>query len=519
MPSIQTEIRSEPVRTLPAALRSWARETPGSVALRHGAELLTYAELDASVDRVTLALAARGVGKGDRVVLIGLNSVAWAVVYLACLRLGVVVAPANNRLNPEQLSDQCDLIEAKAVLYDPAHADLARGSARSGREVIELGDLLRWSRESGLLPGPADPPVASEDLALISFTSGTTGVPKGAMISHEALYKGALAVAEFHGSTRDDSTLVLVPIFHNTGFNDQFGHMLVAGGCTHLLTKYRTADAITELQERPVTFLAAVPSILRMLMMSEEAEHIYGPASKLFFGGSPMPAAWIDELLDRWPHLRLTHAYGLSEFTSIVSFLPHELVAAKGESVGVPAPRVQLKVVDDEGRAQAPGRTGEVWVAGPTRMTGYWRQPELTEQKFRGQWLRTGDLGYLDDEGLLWLTGRVDDVINRGGEKILPSFVESCIAQRPDVGQVVVFGIEDPVLQQRVAAAVEPRPGTGFDERAARDHLAQRLPDYAVPERWVIYAKLPLTASGKVDRREVARRFPLHAASGTPDVR
>lgn len=516
---MQTENRSEPVRTLSAALRGWARESPDRVALRHGAEQLTYADLDASVDRVAGTLAARGVAKGDRVVLIGQNSVAWVVAYLACLRLGVVVAPANNRLNPGQLSDQCELIEAKAVLYDASTAELVRDSAQSDREVIELGELLGRADESAEPAAPALPDAPTpDDLALISFTSGTTGVPKGAMLSHEALFKGALAVAEFHGSTQDDSTLILVPIFHNTGFNDQFGHMLVVGGRTHLLTKYRTADAIAELRERPVTFLAAVPSILRMLMMSEEAEHIYGPASKLFFGGSPMPAAWIDELLDRWPHLRLTHAYGLSEFTSIVSFLPHELVASKGESVGLPAPRVRLKVVDDQGREQTAGRTGEVWVAGPTRMIGYWQRPELTNQRFHGQWLRTGDLGYLDAEGLLWLTGRVDDVINRGGEKILPSFVESCIAQRPDVGQVVVFGIEDPVLQQRVAAAVEPRPNAGFDEHAARDHLVQRLPDYAVPERWVVYNKLPLTASGKVDRREVARQVSQQAASGAPGM-
>jgi acyl-CoA synthetase (AMP-forming)/AMP-acid ligase II len=310
--AMRKENRSEPVNTLPAALRAWAHKTPEGPALRHGAEHLTYAELDTNVDRVAGILAARGAAKGDRVVLVGLNSVAWITAYLACLRLGVIVAPANNRLNPTQLRDQCDLLEAKTVLHDPAHAELVRDIAQPGREVIELGGLIRMSQKAEPLPGPAVPAAAPEDIALISFTSGTTGAPKGAVLSHEALYKGALAVAEFHGSTPDDSTLILVPVFHNTGFNDQFGHMLVAGGRTHLLTKYRTTDAIAELRERPVTFLAAVPSILRMLMMSDEAEHIYGPAAKLFFGGSPMPAAWIDELLARWPHLRLTHAYGLS---------------------------------------------------------------------------------------------------------------------------------------------------------------------------------------------------------------
>ena len=160
---------------------------------------------------------------------------------------------------------------------------------------------------------------------------------------------------------------------------------------------------------------------------------------------------------------------------------------------------------------------GEVWAAGPTRnLSEYWRAPELTAAKLEGEWLRTGDLGYLDERGLLWLTGRIDDVINRGGEKVLPSHVESCLAEVAAISDAAVFGVDDPILQQRVAAAVELRPGGAFDEQEVRAHLAVRLPDYAIPERWFVLDQLPRTASGKVDRRAAQTATIPHLQENTP---
>lgn len=251
--------------------------------------------------------------------------------------------------------------------------------------------------------------------------------------------------------------------------------------------------------------------MFRMLMEVPRADEVFGALEKIMYGGSPMPGAWSHELHSRYPHLDLVHAYGLSEFTSVCTFLPPDLVLTKGESVGRPLPGVEVSVIDEAGATVPVGGSGEVVLRGATCMDGYWREPILTAEKFSGDWLRTGDIGRLDEDGLLWLQGRVDDVINRGGEKILPSHVESCIARFVDVREASVFGYHDPVLQQRVAAAITLREGATYDAGLLRAHLAELLPDYAIPDQWVVYDELPLTGSGKVDRRAVAAAFASKA--------
>lgn len=499
----RTRAAERPFTSVPAALHHWAAVRPDAVALCDGDEELTYAELSARVEASAAGLQGLDVHPGDRVVLVGHNSIPWVVSYLAVLRAGAVVVPANNRLNGAQLAEQVRLLEAALVLHDQDHASFAREALDGGTPLLDVTALAdRAAGEApALRPIPADPDAA----ALISFTSGTTGSPKGAVLSASALFSGSAVFADYLGSSEDDSTLVMVPLFHNTGFVDQLGHMLVCGGRTNLLRKYRTADAIAELTRRPVTFVTAVPSIIRLLVVAEGADGALVGARTVLFGGSPMPAAWSLELMERWPGLRLVHGYGLTEFTSACSFLPHELMLTDGESVGYPAPNVEIRIAEDDGRPVPRGEVGEIWVAGPTRMREYWRQPELTETKTDGRWLRTGDLGREDERGLLWLTGRADDVINRGGEKVLPAFVESCLAEVATIAQAAVFGIADPILQNRVAAAVELRPHCTFDERAACEQLAARLPDYAVPERWFVVESLPRTASGKVDRRTASQ--------------
>ncbi|HJQ07265.1 MAG TPA: class I adenylate-forming enzyme family protein [Nocardioides sp.] len=483
------------------ALWTHADERGSSPALVHADVRLTYADLRARIEAAAGQLLAHGVEPGDRVVILGHNSIGWVVAYLAGLRLGAIVSPANNRLNVDQFREQCDLLDATLIAHDHDHTDLA---ASTGRATVSVGVLAASPHE----PLPASHPWPSEtDDAVVSFTSGTTGVPKGAVLSHGAIAAAARTIAGCADLGPDDSTLVLVPLFHNTGFNDQLGALLTAGGATHLLSLYRTAYALDELAQRPVTFLTAVPSILRLLTVAEGAEAAYGTARVVLFGGSPMPAAWSEELLTRWPHLVLLHGYGLTEFTSGCTALPPELIRSKGESVGVPLPGVTVQVTRDDGTPAATDEVGEIWVKGPTRMSRYWEQPELTAAKTNGPWLCTGDLGVLDSDGLLWLTGRVDDVINRGGEKVLPAHVESTVASLPEVAEATVFGIPDPVLQARIGVAVVLRPTAHLDVEEARMQLHAQLPDYAVPERWVICDALPRTASGKADRRAIARLY------------
>ena len=493
--------------SLSGAVAHWADTRPNAIALRCGETTLTWSELDDAMTRFGVLLLDRGVRMGDRVVLLGENSLEWVVAFLGCQRAHVIVVPMNTRLAQSQVVAQIVKVDAKLVLHDAGlgGTDLA---TRTGAQCLELSELLRETSRSSLESVAAsDHSDGGEIPALISFTSGTTGIPKGAVISSAAMAELAYAFSDYFETGPDDSTLIVVPIFHNTGFADQLAHMVASGGTISLLRRYRTGDAAAELMAHAATFLAAVPSMLRMLMLHDEADAIFSGVRAIMYGGSAMPEAWVQELQRRWPHLKLVHAYGLSEFTSVCTFLPSDLAATKAESVGLPLPGVQLRIVDESGDDVAPGGLGEVWLSGPTRMLGYWDEPRLTAEKMTGQWLRTGDVGRIDGDGLLWLHGRADDVINRGGEKIMPTFVESHIARHETVAAACAFGYADDILQQRVAVAIETRAGAAFDEQELVGFLRTCLPDYAIPDRWVVYDALPLNASGKFDRKALRADF------------
>jgi acyl-CoA synthetase (AMP-forming)/AMP-acid ligase II len=490
--------RPIPFPTLSSALTHWAAATPDALALTTSTVELTYAAFAEHVARCGRWLADQGITPGDRVVVVGHNTASWVVHYMAVLSLGAVIAPANNRLNPSQFADQVALLDAALVLADDAHTEII-GDVPAGKVRLLAEDYLTAT------PAPV-PPVDPNALALISFTSGTTGKPKGAMLAQRALAEASWAFARVLRTGQHDSTLVVVPMFHNTGFVDQFGHMLLLGGRTDLLHRFRTQDAVAALTARPVTYLAAVPSLHRLIMLADGADRALESVRVLLYGGSPMPVAWIDELLAKWPRMQLFHGYGMTEYGSAVSFLPPEHADSRGESVGFAVPETRIRIVGDNGQDVEPGTVGEMWVQGPTLMQGYWRQPALTTAKISDGWLRTGDLARLEDE-FYYIEGRVDDVINRGGEKVLPAHVEGLLSELGSVGVSCVFGMADPVLQNRIWAAVEERPGQLLDEEHARCVLLEKLPDYAVPERITVLNPLPRTASGKVDRRAVAAHF------------
>lgn len=489
------DTRPIPFSTLSAALKHWATTTPDALALTAGDDALTYRDLDERVEECVAWLIERGVEAGDRVVIVGHNSIVWVVHYLSVLAMNAVIAPANNRLNPTQFADQVELLGAALVLADEEHQALLEGLP--SRLVGRLDDLNKAT------PGAHHEAPLEDSPALISFTSGTTGRPKGATLSQAALAEASWAFVRVLGTHRDDSTLVVVPMFHNTGFIDQFGHMLLVGGRTDLLRRFKTAAAISALSERPVTYLAVVPSIIRLLMLADGSAQAFASIRTLLYGGSPMPAPWIDELLANWPQMQLFHGYGLTEYGSAISFLPPQYARDNGESVGFAVPGTTIRIVDEDFNDVAPGSVGELWCNGPTKMSGYWRQPELTGTKIHQGWLRTGDLARFDN-GFYYIEGRVDDVINRGGEKILPAHVEGLLSSFDAVAQSCVFAIPDSILQNRVWAAVEERPGAQLDEAEVREALMDRLPDYAVPDRIIVMNPMPRTASGKIDRRAIA---------------
>ena len=502
MPTPQTPLPQ--FATVPDALAAHAAQRPGRLALSAGDEQLTYRDLAGLVAQMGARLAGLGVRSGDRVAILGINSIDWVVAFLATLEFGAVAVPLNHRLGRAELAHQLELVRARVLLHDAALSELASRSA--GTAISRTLDRDSRDRRSIWL-APSVPgrnaPLAADAPALISFTSGSTGRPKGALISHRALTVAANAYARVLGTTEADSTLVLVPLFHNTGFCDQVAHMLLVGGSIDLLPEFGKTMARDALLRRPASYLIAVPGILRLLALSPDADRVFRACRIACYGGSPMPAAWIDELAAAWPALRLYNCYGLTEFTSVSHILePSDLAEHQG-SVGRPVPGVEQQIVDADGRALPAGTAGQLMLAGPSRMSRYWAAPERTREVLRGRWLMTGDVGSLTDDGHLRVLGRASEVINRGGEKISPLQVEAAISLDPNVADVAVLGAPHPIFGERVVAFVSLRDSTELDEPAVRTALHESIADYAIPERFFVLDELPRNAAGKIDRHEL----------------
>ena len=324
--------------------------------------------------------------------------------------------------------------------------------------------------------------VTPESHALISFTSGSTGVPKGAVITHEGLVSAAGAYVEAMGTNEGDRTLALVPLFHNTGFCDQLAHMLLVGGTLDLLPAFGVTAAREALLRQPSTFLIGVPGILRLLATSEGGEEIFAACRIACYGGSPMPEAWIQDIASRWPPLRLYNSYGLTEFTSVSHLLDPRPARAR-RYCRPPGSGRGARVVGDDGLQLPAGEVGSLLLAGPSRMKKYWRDRARTSEVIRGRWLVTGDLGSVSEDGFLTLVGRASEVINRGGEKVSPLQVEAALSLLPEIAEAAVVGAPHPVFGERVVAFVALRDRYELDADAVRTQLARTVADFAVPER------------------------------------
>lgn len=501
-------------RTLPGALRSWARARPGATAVTCGDAELDYRELDRTVAAACRVLAGAGVTPGQRVVIAGANGVEWVFAFLGCLRLGAVAVPLNVRLSPLELRRQLEVCEPALILAAEAVVPAIERALPGGApRLFALERHAESARSFWRLPSTAVPypsPRAAGP-ALISFTSGSTGAPRGALISHRALVRSASSFVPRLGTGPADTTSTLVPLFHNTGFVDQLAQMLLVGGAVDLLPEFHTEAAIDALARRPASYLIAVPSIVRLLMLHERADDAFRGCRVLVYGGASMPAAWIHELAERWPAIRLFNCYGLTEFTSVSHLLDPEHALERSDSVGRPVEGVRQRVVRGN---EAEGEPGEIWLAGPMRMDGYWGDEAATREALHGPWVRTGDLGTIDD-GFLTVVGRSAEVVNRGGEKIHVRSIEAALGELGEVADAAVVGAPHPILQERVVAFVVARRGVDFDEQAARKHLADRIADYAIPERFVVVDELPRSGAGKVDRARLRGEAEALAAGGT----
>jgi len=530
-------------RNAPRALRDFfegTRQHGDRTFLIYGEETLTFAEHYGKVAALAHELIRRGVKKGDRVAIGMRNYPEWSISFWACQAIGAIAVALNAWWTSAELAFALQDSAPAALLIDGERLERVRpllGSLDLKAVIVarrgEAGDGGIDFQEVVAGPAEALPEVEVEpgDLATILYTSGTTGNPKGAMATQRnhvtnimnSLLSGAVARAMAGLPDPDPAgpqpgALQTFPFFHIGGLTGLCLSTLT-GSKLAVMYKWAPVEAVQLVEKHRLNSVAGVPIVVRQLLhtaseMGADMSSIIGVAS----GGAPVPPDLIRRIGEQF-QLRAApgNGYGLTETTSAVIANGGADYLAQPDSVGRPVPTADARVVGDDGREVAQGEIGEIWIRGPNVIPGYWRNPEATEAAFGGGWFRTGDLGYVDENGMYYVVDRKKDVIIRGGENVYCAEVEAAILEIPGVRDVAVIGLPHPEYGEEVAAVVQIGPDA--DERAMPDvirrDLAERLARFKMPTAIRISRdELPRTATGKLLKRELKTTFGKSPAEG-----
>ena len=493
--------------TLDQMLREAVARRPDGEALVCGPERLAYRALDQKVEALATQLCGLGVAKGDRVAILAANGIPFVVALHAITRIGAIAVLLNVREERPELAYIIDHSGASVIIHgaelaprlpEPAIIPAVRHRIAAGAEWLATLTPVATPRP------PAD--LAEEDVAAILYTSGTTGRPKGAMLTHFGLVHAAMIYATCMGLGAAERSLVSVPLSHVTGLTAAIGAMIRVAGTLIIAPAFKADGFIRLAVAERMTHTVMVPAMYNLCLLSEAFATANLSAWRIGgYGGAPMPEVTIRRLAERLPGLQLMNAYGSTETTGPVILMPPASSRERRAQLGRPVPTTDLLIMDDDGREVATGETGEIWLRGPNVAKGYWRNAQATSESFVAGYWRSGDLGSVDEAGFLTLLDRQKDMINRGGFKIYSVEVENVLAAHADVVEAAVVSKPCPVLGERVHAFVVPR-AKGLALDAVRAHCAGQLADYKIPETLTLLeTPLPRNAAGKVLKRDLRR--------------
>jgi fatty-acyl-CoA synthase len=482
---------------LAAAIARHARETPDRVAVAMPGDRCTYAELWSRIERVTALLQREcGIGPGERVASLGLNHTAQIDLLAALMRLGAVFVPLNYRLAPAELRAIVDHAGAKLVFHDAAFADAA------GELGVPAQPRERLESSTGGSPSVAEVDVAAP--ALLVYTSGTTGQPKGALHTQAGLYWNAVASSALHALTRDDRVLSALPLFHVGGLCIQTVPALYAGAEVILHPRFDAANWLAAVAAERPSISLMVPATMRAAI-----EHPAWSSTELSAlrilgaGSSTIPHSLIEAFHARG--VAVCQIYGSTETGPVSIVLARAEAFANVGAAGRPALGCAIRLVDESGTDVPDGSVGEVWVRGPNVMTGYWRDP--SHPAFRDGWFRSGDLASRDATGLYTIVGRAQDLIISGGENIYPAEIENLLAGMPEIAEAAVIGMPDARWGEVPVAAVVVRPAATLTEAAVLGRLEGRIARFKLPRIAFVSGPLPRNAMGKVVKAPLLARL------------
>jgi long-chain acyl-CoA synthetase len=478
-----------------------------SAVSENGLEI-SYAQLNEQANRVATALLRMGIKAGDHLGLCASNSSDWLIFYFGALKAGAVAVTLSSLLSQDEFSLLVDHAKLKLIFTSESRLDSLtdlRGAGGIQKVICPNGDLtLQQVIDQGTSSFEAVDRNRI-DTAAILYTGGTTGIPKGVMLTHENINVSAHNVAFSERSTENDRALCFLPFNHVFGQAHIMNATILSAGCLELLPTFDIERVIGLIERGRVTKLFAVPTVYTRFLTLENLEQIMHSVRYCFSAAASLPTEIVRQWKDR-TDINICEGYGLTESASAVTY-NHYYRHVVG-SIGGTVPGVEVQIRDTSGNRLERGQQGEICILGHNIMKGYFENPEATDEAFWNDgWFRSGDIGYFDDDNYLYIVDRLKDLIITGGENVYPREVEEIIYTRPEIEECAVVGLPDKEWGERVAVFLLPKPGQVITSEALKSYLKSRLSSFKVPKEYITVSEMPKSPAGKILKRELKKIF------------
>jgi len=504
-------------------IKKWSFLQPHKRALIFEDRSFTYQEINLRTNQICHFLLERGVQKGDRVSVLLYNCPQYFEIFFALSKIGAILVPLNWRLAGPELEFIIKDSGSRMLIFDPEFEEVI-ASIRphlnlSNGDYISVGSPCPdWTKdyEKGLLENPVQEPqlqvsVGDEDPHILMYTSGTTGIPKGAILSHRKTFFNALNADIFYNLTSKDIMIVSRPMFHSGGLLVEAAPVLYKGGTLILKKRFRSHEILETIQKYRVTLLEMAATVYQFILQECDLDQYDLSSIRCYFtGGERVPKAMLKEYYRKG--MTISQIFGQTEASTITFLSPDDAVLKIG-SVGLPVFHGEVRIVDKSGKDASPGEVGEIIINGPTLMSGYWNRPDLTAETIRDGWLYTGDLARMDEEGYIYIIDREKDMYISGGENVYPAEIEKVLHTHPKIFDAGIVGVPDERWGEVGKAFIVLKAGEAMGNGEVFEFLKGKVAKYKIPKYVEVIEELPKTASGKIQKFILKERHKTERSS------